>query len=217
MRYQRDIDLNQNELKNSVIHRTTNETLLVPIEGQIVYNTDLKCLRVWNGTSWDNLVRESSVPFHYLIVLQNFFDHISKSFIDTEKKIFATHGDLIDKHFNNSIITARIPDLILYYLSKIIRIDLRTVLHSCVKWYYNNIMKYMEKFYAATSDNYKLYILGHTHIPSLIEKDNKIFLNLGCWYGDYTYAAFIRGNKFAYIKITEDYIEPQEEDFKEFI
>lgn len=50
-----NIDLQQNELQNAVIHSLTTATRpATPVEGQIIYNSTDKALEIWNGTSWVN-------------------------------------------------------------------------------------------------------------------------------------------------------------------
>lgn len=50
-----NIDLQQNELQNAVIHSLTTATRpAAPVEGQIIYNSTDKALEIWNGTAWVN-------------------------------------------------------------------------------------------------------------------------------------------------------------------
>jgi|TARA_B110000908_G_scaffold86_1_gene127 hypothetical protein len=50
-----NIDLQQNELQNAVIHKLTTATRpATPVEGQIIYNSTDKALEIWNGTAWVN-------------------------------------------------------------------------------------------------------------------------------------------------------------------
>ena len=48
-----DINLNQSELLNGVIHKSTSATRpATPVLGQVTYDTDLKTIMSWNGTAW---------------------------------------------------------------------------------------------------------------------------------------------------------------------
>ena len=46
-----DIDLNQNQLLNSVIQNLATDPSS-PIAGQLIYNSSIKKLKYWNGTAW---------------------------------------------------------------------------------------------------------------------------------------------------------------------
>ncbi|WP_324024132.1 hypothetical protein QSV08_14055 [Maribacter sp. BPC-D8] len=52
----------ESSTKVFVINRmnTTQMELLIPLEGAIVYNTDIKCLHYFNGTNWNNLCHDSN-------------------------------------------------------------------------------------------------------------------------------------------------------------
>ena len=48
-----NINMQQNELQNAVIHQLTTLTRPAsPIAGQIIYNATINTLEVWNGTTW---------------------------------------------------------------------------------------------------------------------------------------------------------------------
>lgn len=48
-----NINMQKNELQNAVIHNLTTVTRPAsPITGQIIYNTTINTLEIWNGTAW---------------------------------------------------------------------------------------------------------------------------------------------------------------------
>lgn len=50
-----NIDMQQNELQNAVLHSLTTATRpATPVAGQVIYNETDKALEIWNGTAWVN-------------------------------------------------------------------------------------------------------------------------------------------------------------------
>lgn len=53
MKYLHDINLDQNELQNAIVHPSTSTTRPAnPLVGQLTYDTDINSLMTWNGTAW---------------------------------------------------------------------------------------------------------------------------------------------------------------------
>ena len=130
-------------------------------------------------------------------------------------QVIFTHGDIFDSTAGIESIFNRVVEAFFYWLSKIIKIDIRTRLEALTNFFYQNLTNFYKKVVCYMLDKQvDVIVYGHTHCPGKQIIQNKTLFNLGCWYGK-PYAFFLKGDKYAFFEITEDKLLPEEKDFND--
>ncbi len=128
-------------------------------------------------------------------------------------QVLFTHGDVFDSTAGVESIFNRAVDSFFYWLSTLLKIDIRTKLGFITNFFYSNMTNYYKKIVCYLIDKkVDVIIYGHTHCPGLRILQNKKLFNLGCWYGK-PHVFFLKGDRYAFFEITEDKLLPQEEDY----
>jgi UDP-2,3-diacylglucosamine pyrophosphatase LpxH len=132
------------------------------------------------------------------------------------KSILFTHGDIYDVAAGKDTLWNRFWDILFYKISLFLKIDIRTKIKSLISFYYNKVSSYFTRVEKALQEEgVDILIYGHTHCPGVKEIKNITLFNLGSWY-DKPFAFFLKGDKYAFVEITDSFLQPEEKDFKNF-
>lgn len=186
------------------------------------------------GDIWDFWKADSNTDYSYLfqnfpaihyfwgnhdLWLQN-LAHIAPNIKEAgliehnETRFFIHHGHIFDPSFGESSLLNTWLDKLIYSISKALRWDIRTTFHFLTERYYHNVAEIVA--IRMKTQHLKLpfdvLISGHTHCAGATQMDKFHVFNLGSWLQT-PYAFFLKGDQYAFIKITTDKLYPEEKDF----
>lgn len=131
-----------------------------------------------------------------------------------ERKILITHGDIFDRTFGKDSFINIVLDRMIHSISVFLRLDIRGKIRSLSDFFYSRkLTKFHQEFEKITNKAYFAVVYGHTHYEGVTTtKSGLRCFNLGSWYCN-PHVFFIKGNSYAFMKISEDKLEPLEKDF----
>lgn len=124
-----------------------------------------------------------------------------------------THAQIFDANFDKASRWAVFTDTLIYWFSRLIRLDVKKHLGAIGRNYSDRIEKSCCTISRVFAEDF--VIIGHTHYGGeRVVGEVKLF-NLGSWLTD-PFALFKSGDDYVFRKITADALLPASEEFRKF-